>query len=130
MLRALVIRAEGKVFTPGGYAVKRFETTETPEQARSLFVRKHLDPHKVENALADDRVVHGLCLTGRAREGARRADAGYMPPERRVGASRALVWMTPVRAARSASGARRPRAGGRVRQTGTYPTPASSTLER
>jgi enoyl-CoA hydratase/carnithine racemase len=62
MLRALVVRAEGRVFT-GGVDVHIFDDM-TPEQAKSLFRDFIGITHKVE-AMPWPTVasVHGLCLT-------------------------------------------------------------------
>jgi enoyl-CoA hydratase len=62
MLRALVIRGEGKVFT-GGVDVEVFDD-KTPEQAAALFRELVAMVHKLE-AMPFPTIasVHGLCLT-------------------------------------------------------------------
>ena len=62
MLRALVIQAEGKVFT-GGVDVEVFDD-KTPEQAAALFRELVAMVHKLE-AMPFPTIasVHGLCLT-------------------------------------------------------------------
>jgi enoyl-CoA hydratase len=62
MFRALVIRAEGKVFT-GGVDVHVFDD-KTPEQAEALFKDLIRIVHKLEAMpLPTLASVHGLCLT-------------------------------------------------------------------
>ena len=94
MLRALVIRAEGKVFT-AGVDVKLFDDR-TPEQAKSLFKDFISITHKVE-AMPWPTIasVHGLCLTA-GLELALGCDLILAAESAKFGLVERVVGLTPV----------------------------------
>jgi enoyl-CoA hydratase/carnithine racemase len=94
MLRALVVRAEGKVFT-AGVDVHMFDDR-TPETAKSLFKEFIGITHKVE-AMPWPTVasVHGLCLTA-GLELALGCDIILASESAKFGLVERVVGLTPV----------------------------------
>jgi enoyl-CoA hydratase/carnithine racemase len=92
--RALIVRAEGKVFT-GGVDVKIFDDR-TPAQAKSLFSDFVKIVHKLE-ALPYPTIasVHGLCLTA-GLEMSLGCDVLFASESAKFGLVERVIGLTPV----------------------------------
>ena len=94
MFRALIVRAEGKVFT-GGVDVSIFDDR-TPEQAKSLFRDFIRIVHKLEELpYPTIASVHGLCLTA-GFELALACDLIFASESARFGLVERVVGLTPA----------------------------------
>lgn len=94
MFRALIVRAEGKVFT-GGVDVKIFDD-KTPEEAKGIFRDFIAITHKVEGmpwpTIAS---VHGLCLTA-GLELSLGCDVFFAGESAKFGLVERVIGLTPV----------------------------------